>query len=212
MQNTDSGRQALANIPGFAPADIESARLTRLKGLTNTVFKVDVQGRTLCLRLPGEGTSGIIDRGVEERNARAAASVGVAPEILFFDANDVMLTRFIDDAVALSPAGFRARAGAVERAGQALRRLHDEAPAFARHFRVFDIVEDYLSLVDIRGVELAETVRRLLAAMAEVGEALAARPAPERLERTNELDVLGLDLERLRERALGAFVVVHALA
>ncbi len=152
MQNTDSGRQALANIPGFAPEDIESARFTRLKGLTNTVFKVELLGLTLCLRLPGAGTSAIIDRRAEELNARAAASVGVAPDVLYFDADGIMLTPFIDDAATLSPAGFRARAGAVERAGQELRCLHDEAPAFARHFRVFDIVEDYLSLLDIRGV------------------------------------------------------------
>lgn len=177
MNDEHSARRALANIPGFAPEDIASARFTRLKGLTNTVFKVEVQGRTLCLRLPGEETAAIIDRRAEELSARAAASAGVAPEVLFFDANGVMLTPFID-AVTLSPAGFRERTGAVERAGQALRLLHDRAPAFAREFRVFDIVENYLALLEPGREKLLENVRLLLAAFADVREALAARPEP----------------------------------
>ena len=43
-------------------------------------------------------------------NARAAAAAGVSPEIVFVDAADgLMLTRFVDGAVTMSPELFRSR-------------------------------------------------------------------------------------------------------
>jgi thiamine kinase-like enzyme len=136
-------RQALARIP-FVSA---GARLTRLRGFTNRVYKVETADGTFALRLPGKGAR--VDRKAEETNASAAAEIGIAPEILFFDQGGVMLTRFIEGEP-MSAAGFWERAGAVERAAQALRRLHESAKPFATEFKTFDFLETYLGILTSR--------------------------------------------------------------
>ena len=73
-----------------------AARIERLPGLTNRVYRVELAGERFALRVPGEGTAAIIDRRVEEANARAAARAGVAPEVIHFGSDGVMLTRFVE--------------------------------------------------------------------------------------------------------------------
>jgi thiamine kinase-like enzyme len=169
-------RRALAAIPGFARDTALSARLTRLQGLTNRVYKVEAAGQRFCLRIPGPGTAALIDRRAEAANARAAAATGIAPEILHFAADGVMLTRFIDDAVTLSPQRFRDVPGAVERAAWALRHLHDEAKHFTRAFEAFAVIPSYVDLLSRRGVQLPSNARSLLGLAAEIRQALAAHP------------------------------------
>jgi thiamine kinase-like enzyme len=171
--------QALGRLPGFDAARAEAATLTPLNGLTNRVFRVDSNGETFALRIPGEGSAAIIDRRVEERNARAAAAAGVAPHIVYFGADGVMLTRFVERAVTLSPERFRSRPGAVEHAASALRRLHQTARDFARDFQVFSIVDDYIRLLSGQGA-LPEHFRETLAEVAGIRTALAKRPAERR--------------------------------
>jgi thiamine kinase-like enzyme len=140
-------RKALAGIPGFPSERIAAARLKRLFGLTNRVFAVEVDGRRYCLRLPGAGTSAIIDRRVEETNARRAAAAGVAPEVLYFGADGVMLTAFVEDAAPLTREALSERAGAIERVAAVLRKLHDQAEPFARTYDPFGTMETYLDLL-----------------------------------------------------------------
>ena len=171
-------RRALAAIPGVTRDTALSARLTRLQGLTNRVYKVETAGERLCLRIPGPGTAALIDRSAEAANARAAAATGIAPEILHFGADGVMLTRFIDDAVTVSPQRFRDVPGAVERAASALRHLHDEAKHFTRSFEVFAVIRCYVDLLNRRGIEPPPNARMLLKRAGEIEPALATRPAP----------------------------------
>jgi thiamine kinase-like enzyme len=169
-------RRAFAAIPGFARNAALSARLTPLQGLTNRVYKVEAAGQRFCLRIPGPGTAALIDRSAEAANARAAAATGIAPEIFHFGADGVMLTRFIDDAVTLSPQRFRAVPGAVERAASALRHLHDEAKDFTRSFEVFAVIPSYVDLLELHGTELPREARALIEPTAEIRQALAAHP------------------------------------
>ncbi len=171
-------RRALAAIPDFTRDNALSARLTRLQGLTNRVYKVETADERFCLRIPGPGTAALIDRRAEGANARAAAATGIAPEIFYFGASGVMLTRFVDDAVTLSPQRFRDVPGVVERAAWALRHLHDEAKDFTRAFEVFAVIPSYVDLLSRRGVEAPRTASTLLKRAEQIEPALARRPAP----------------------------------
>src|SRR5688500_8980750 len=94
----EEARTALVRLPIFAKADVAKARMVRLGGLTNRVFRVDFPGKSYCLRIPGPGTEEYIDRRNEERAAREAAAAGVSPAVLHFDAGTgVMVTRFIEE-------------------------------------------------------------------------------------------------------------------
>jgi len=176
MSEIDQARQALAGIPSLAA--VPSAKITRLGGLTNLVFKVDTGTDRYCLRLPGKGTEDYIERKVEATNARAAAKGGVSPEVVHFGDDGVMVTRFIDGAVTMSPALFKERDGALERAARAFRMLHDNAPDFAFRFELFAMIDDYLGVLDKLGAQLPEGYHEAVAEAGAVREALAAHPVP----------------------------------
>jgi thiamine kinase-like enzyme len=175
MIDKETALARLAALPGFAPESIRGARLTRLAGLANQVFKVELESGLFCLRVPGEGTETIIDRRAEEQNARAAAAAGITPEIIHFAEGGTMLTRFVDGALA-TPAHILQSAGTLERVATVLRSLHERTPDFAGTFRVFEIMERYVALLEDRGVALPGESRATLARAEAVRAALAASP------------------------------------
>ncbi|MGH6924568.1 MAG: phosphotransferase [Propylenella sp.] len=174
---SEQSRHALAKIPVVASAACD-ATITRLGGLTNLVFAVDTGDARYCLRLPGKGTESYINREVEAANARAAATARVSPEVLHFGDDGVMLTRFVEGALTMSPALFREREGAVERAARAFRKLHDDAPDFAFRFELFRMIDDYLGVLEKLGAELPEGYHDVVAEAGAVREALASHPLP----------------------------------
>ncbi len=172
-------RRTLDGLARFPAGAIAEARVTRLKGLTNRVYKVEAGGEPVCIRIPGAGTAEIVDRRAEAAHARAAAEIGVAPEVLCFAADGVMATRYVE-AETLSPERFRTSAGAVERAALALRLLHEEAQGFTRSFDVFGTIDRYAALLSGRGAPPPEGFDALLAGAADIRQALSARRAEER--------------------------------
>src|SRR5687768_18529219 len=67
-------------------------------GLTNSNYKVEVDGTPYFVRVPGESTELLaIDRSNEYHNTRAAAEAGVAPRVLYYMADYcVMVLEFLD--------------------------------------------------------------------------------------------------------------------
>ncbi|HFD16381.1 MAG TPA: LPS biosynthesis choline kinase [Rhodospirillales bacterium] len=174
----EEARAALARIPCFADRDLEAATFERLGGLTNRVYRVDIDGERFCLRIPGKGTEDYIDRRVEATNARAAAEAGISPEMLYFDeASGLMLTRFLDGVTTMTPERFASVEGAVERAARTLRRLHRSGRNFAFHFELFSMIDDYLGVIAKRGAALPDGYHEVVAEAEAVREALAAHPA-----------------------------------
>ncbi len=164
-------RAALAAIPGLKA----EGAITRLGGLTNRVYRIG----DLCLRLPGAGTEEYIDRRNEAAAAREAAGAGVSPELLHADpASGVMVTRFIDGAVTMTPELFRSRAGAPERAGAVFAQLHRSGAVFPFRFELFGMIDEYLRVLSTKDVTLPEGYHRVVAEAKIVREALSARPVP----------------------------------
>src|SRR5882672_5223860 len=119
-------RQILSGLELFRRAGNPDLEVTRLGGLTNLVFRVDQGNQHYVLRVPGKGTEEYINRTHEARAAREAARVRVSPAVLHVDpATGVMVTRLVDNAVAMSAETFREVPGAPGRAGAVLRKLHE---------------------------------------------------------------------------------------
>jgi len=168
-------RDTLKTVPGLAGGDAANLAITRLGGLTNLVFKAG----DFCLRIPGKGTEDYIDRANEAVAAREAARAGVAPEVVHFDgASGVMLTRFIEGAVTMSPDFFRQRKGAPARAARALRKLHDCGAKFPFRFELFSMIDGYLNVLSAKTVDLPEGYHDGLAEAETVRAALDAHPLP----------------------------------
>ncbi len=103
--------QALAAVIRQIPALPQgngSWAITALPSFTNRIFRIARGGEAFTLRLPGRGTERYIDRAAEAANARAANAIGLGAEIIFAEpASGIMVTRFIEGAVALSPAALK---------------------------------------------------------------------------------------------------------
>ena len=153
-----------------------SAKIARLGGLTNLVFKIDDD---FCLRIPGKGTEEYINRANEAVAAREAARAGVSPEVIHFDAKTgIMVTKFIEGAVTMSPANFKSRAGSPARAGRAFRQLHDSDAKFNFRFELFAMIDDYLKILATKDVDLPAGYHDVVREAETVRAALAAHPLP----------------------------------
>jgi thiamine kinase-like enzyme len=172
--------EALWTIPGFEATREGEFTLERQGGLTNLVYKLDFGGgRQFILRIPGKGTEDYIDREVELHNARVAAEAGVSAEVIYGDAaSGVMMTRFIDGIVTMSPDAFRKRPGAPGRAALALKRMHDCGREFRFRFELFAMIDDYLAVLDKQKAQLPEGYPQVVEAAQPVRAALAARLLP----------------------------------
>lgn len=167
----------LARIPLFAGSTPESWEVERLGGLTNRNYRVAGGGAQYVLRIPGEGTGEYIDRKAEEVNSRIAAEAGVSAEVLHFDVESgVQVTRFIPGAVTMSPELFK-DLGAVARAAQAFRRIHDCGRSFASEFELFKMMDDYLDLLNRKQAWVPDGYRAVQKGAERVRAALARHPA-----------------------------------
>lgn len=177
---TDETRQiieALHAIPGFEQASADNIAIERQGGLTNLVYRVDYDGGSYILRLPGKGTEAFVDRDVELHNARIAADADVSAEVLFGDpATGVMLTRYIDGIVTMTPELFGRRTGSAARAAEALKRMHQCGREFRFRFELFAMIDEYLGVLDRLKAELPPGYHDVVEAAQPVREALEANP------------------------------------
>jgi len=119
-------------------------------GITNHNLKVEVDGERFVLRVAGKDTSLLgIDRTVELAATRAAAAVGVGPDVVdFVEPEGWLVTRFVEGEI---PAPERMREPALlSRVARALRAFHDGAP-IPGSFDSFRIVESYRRTAIDRG-------------------------------------------------------------
>jgi thiamine kinase-like enzyme len=177
QDDTITIRRLIDRLGLFPSATPDVLAVERLGGQTNRVYRVANGRDAVCLRLPGKGTEEYINRQVEMVAAKATAKAGVSPEVLHFDpATGVMVTRFVADAVTMSPTLFATRKGAPERAGRAFRHLHDSGAVFDFRFELFAMIDAYLGVLATKDVVFPEGYHEGLAEAEMVRAALAAHP------------------------------------
>jgi thiamine kinase-like enzyme len=140
--------------------------VSALPSFTNRTYHIARVGEAFVLRLPGRGTDRYIDRAAEAANARAAASIGLSPEIVYADPpSGVMLSRYVIGAETLSPSRLTRPAELCAAVGL-LRRLHDSGLAFRGAMRLYPKLDEYLSLADAPALKPlrreGEKLRRIL--------------------------------------------------
>ena len=157
-------REVLAATGLFRPRALAAATIEAVEGgLTNRSFGVTIDSERYVLRLPGVGTAAYIDRAQEAHNARAAARLGIAPEVIHADPRTgVALSRRIEGGRALHGAAFRDPA-LLERAVALLARLHRSGADFRGEMALFPKLDQYFRLCGRRRPDLLaplEGVRR----------------------------------------------------
>ncbi|MBI5349302.1 MAG: phosphotransferase family protein, partial [Chloroflexi bacterium] len=88
-------QDALARVPQWRNKKISTTALSG--GITNKNYRVEVDGESFVIRLGGANTEHLgIDRNVERNATAAAASLGIAPEVIYFiEPEGYLVTRFI---------------------------------------------------------------------------------------------------------------------
>ena len=106
---------SVAGLAGQGAVDVQ--RLSG--GLTNTNFKVLVNGTPFFVRVPGESTELLaVDRKNEYFNAKAAAEAGVGPKVLYYLPEfQVMVLEFLDGRTMSNAGAQRAWHASRNRAG-----------------------------------------------------------------------------------------------
>ena len=167
--------QVIAAIPEWAGRTVTAERIAA--GLTNTNYRVEVDGRPQFVRIPGAGTDLLaVDRGNELHNTRAAARAGVAPRVLHaLPELDVFVLEWLE-ARTMSVPDLNAP-GMPGRIAGSLRRLHD-GPRFRDDFDMFRIAERYLEVVEARAIPIPDGYREHLDALPRIEAALAVHPLP----------------------------------
>ncbi len=146
-------------------------------GLTNTNFRVEVDGTPHFVRIPGASTELLaVDRVNEIHNARAAAQTGVAPPLLHVLPQDnVMIFSFIAGRT-MSIESLQS-AGMPRRIADALRRLH-AGRRFHQDFDMFRLIESYLETAGQHDVRIPADYRHHLGTVARIEQAVRRQALP----------------------------------
>lgn len=167
----------LKNVDGFENVTSETVSVQRLGGLTNLVYRVETAGRSVIVRIPGEGTEAYIDRAVEIHNTNVAAGTGVAPRVLWADAaTGNLVCECIQGIVTMTPEHFQTRPGSPARAGAALRQLHDANEPFEFRFELFAMIDEYLQVLSTKDIELPEGYSDVVSEAEPIKQLLADKP------------------------------------
>jgi thiamine kinase-like enzyme len=144
-------------------------------GITNRNYRVRFGGRDCVLRLPGKGTELLgIDRAAECAAARAAASIGVGPAVVAYEAAlGVLVTAYVDARPA-TPDELRARLPEV---AALLRRIH-HGPALPVPCSPLARAEAYREEAERRGGAIPAIYDGAAAAARRIVAALPHEPAP----------------------------------
>jgi thiamine kinase-like enzyme len=165
--------EVVEKIPEWEDKKISIAPLSG--GLTNSNFKVEVDGNPYFVRLPGESTELLaINRENEYHNSKAAFEAGVGPKVLYhLPEYDVMVLEFLNGRT-MSKDSLN-EAGMPTRMAQAIKKLN-QGPRFLLDFNMFRLTEYYLSLCKERAIKIPDGYSERMSTIAQIEKAMSINP------------------------------------
>ena len=144
-------------------------------GLTNSNYRVQVEGTQYFVRVPGESTELLaIDRNNEYHNTKAAAEAGVAPQVLYYlPEYCVMVLEFLNGKT-MSKDSLNAP-GMPRHMAASIKRLHS-GPRFLMDFNMFRLTEYYLKLCKERDIRIPEGYLERMPVVEQIEKAMSVAP------------------------------------
>ncbi len=144
-------------------------------GLTNSNFKVVVDGTPYFVRVPGANTELLaVDRKNEHFNASAAAEAGVGPKVLYYlPEYEAMVLEFLEGTT-MSNASLNAP-GMPTKIAHAIKQLH-AGPRFLCDFNMFRQTEFYLEVCKQYEVRIPAGYYERMPKVQRIEGALAVHP------------------------------------
>lgn len=171
----------------FPDKDVSKAEIQQIGGMSNKNFRVDLDGKSYVLRVPGNGSDGMVERANEEYNAQQSCRLGVNPAIRYFNAKTgIKLADFIENAETLNSATIQ-RHDNMRKIARIYQTIHNSHIRLKNEFNIFKEIEKYDELIKNAGATM-------YAGWEEV------RPRVMALE--DHLNMLGVDLKPCHNDAL----------
>lgn len=147
-------RQHLQEI--FKEKDISSAEIIQIGGMSNKNFRINYEGRSFVLRVPGNGSEGMVDRTNEEFNALESCKMGVNPAIRYFNTETgIKLADYIENAETLTAATIQ-RHENMRKIARIYQTIHNSHIRLKNEFNIFQEIEKYDRLIENIGAEMYE--------------------------------------------------------
>ncbi|MBI3741758.1 MAG: phosphotransferase family protein [Chloroflexi bacterium] len=164
--------QTLARVPMWKNArDIKTTPLGG--GITNQNFRVDIGGESFVLRIGGADTELLgINRQHEYAANVAAATIGIAPEVIYFmEPEGYLVTRFLN--ARPIPRDEISQPENIRRVAHVLKQIH-ALPVIPGAFSPFRTIEDYAATARRYSVAFPANFDWLMSRLREI-EAVFAR-------------------------------------
>jgi thiamine kinase-like enzyme len=167
--------EAVAKVEDWQEKNISIQPLSG--GLTNSNYRVEVDGTPYFVRVPGQSTELLaINRENEYHNAKSAAEAGVAPRVLYYlPEYCVMVLEFLDGST-MSKESLNAP-GMPTRMAHSIQRLH-AGPRFLTDFNMFRLTEYYLSVCEEREIRIPYGYLERMPAVRQIEKAMSLNPLP----------------------------------
>lgn len=165
--------KVVAKLDDWKGKDVSIQNLSG--GLTNTNYKVVVDGAPYFIRVPGEGTELLaIDRRNEYHSSKAAAQAGVGPKVLYhLPEYNVMVLEFLNGKT-MSKDSLN-ESGMPTRMAHSIKRLH-AGERFLLDFNMFRLTEYYLSLCKERNIKIPDGYLERMKIVEEIERAMSVKP------------------------------------
>lgn len=169
--------QLVRRVPGWEATAPTVAALTG--GITNENFRVEIDGDSYVVRVPGTRTELLgVDHDREVEVATRAAELGIGPPVVAaLPGYPTLITRFVAGSHASDEATFAA-APRLEAVVRAVARLH-RSPAVQGRFPIHRVVEQHARDAAGHGVDVPPAYDDLHQLASAIEVAFAATPRPE---------------------------------
>lgn len=149
----------------FPGHDVGNAIITKMGGMSNKNFHVELFGKNYVLRVPGFGSEGMVERANEEFNANEGAKLRVTPNTYYFDSQSgVKLTEYIENAETLNSATVQ-RHENMKQIASIYKTIHESHIRLRNEFNIFKEIEKYDVLIYNSGAVMYcgyESVRKVV--------------------------------------------------
>lgn len=138
----------------FPDKDITTAEIIQIGGMSNKNFRVDFEGKSYVLRVPGNGSDGMVERSNEEFNAIEACKLGVNPTIRYFNTKTgIKLADFVENAETLNAATVQ-RHDNMRKIAKIYQTVHNSHIRLKNEFNIFHEIEKYDTLMKRAGADM----------------------------------------------------------
>lgn len=133
-------------------SDGEWKDIRRLGGMTNHSYKITRgDGQEYLIRIPGDGTEGMINRLDERRSTELACKLGIDSPLLYFGDDGRKVMKFIDDPQPMNEEVMK-RKEILHQAAKIFHKLHTCGVDTGVRFEVFEMAALYERIINEGGV------------------------------------------------------------